>query len=379
MSTKRNYYEVLGVSRSADQETLKKVYRKLALQYHPDRNPGNKQAEEKFKEISEAYAILSDTQKRSAYDQFGHAGVGMGAGTQGEGFGGFEGFTRDFGGFSDIFNDIFSDFFGGTTTQKRRSSRGQDLVTEVVLNFEESIFGVQKEVQVYRLETCGECRGDGSRSGASRQTCSLCNGAGQVRVVQGFFSIATTCERCHGQGSIITNPCVKCRGEGRVRAERRITVHVPPGIEDGTKLRLTGEGEAGGHGGGRGDLYVGVRVRPHEIFKRVENDVTCEVPISFVQAALGAEVQVPTLNGEVTLRIPAGTQAGQIFRLRGKGVLDLRGRNPGDQLITVMIEIPKNLTSEQKQLLKQFETFIERGSYPLMSEFIEKVKRAFKR
>ncbi len=375
-TTKKDYYELLGVSRSASADELKKAYRKLALQYHPDRNPGNKEAEEKFKELSESYAVLSDPEKRKAYDQFGHAGVGAGAGP-----GGFGGFSADFGNFSDIFSDVFADFFGTERSgQGSGGMRGSDLQMGLELSFEEAIFGTEKSVDLQRAELCGECHGGGAKPGTKRQTCSTCHGSGQVRMSQGFFSIATTCHRCHGQGEMITTPCSRCHGEGRIRAYRKITLKVPAGVEDNTRLRVRGEGEAGTRGGGRGDLYVILSVHPHEIFQRQGDHLYCEVPISFVHASLGAEIEIPTLaEGKATMKIPAGTQGGTLFRLRGKGVVGSGGYGRGDQMVRVIVEIPKNLSNEQKQLLKQFEQMNGKGSYPLMSEFIEKAKRLFKR
>lgn len=373
-TTKRDYYELLGVSRGASADELKKAYRKLALQYHPDRNPGNKEAEEKFKELSEAYAILSDSEKRKVYDQFGHAGVGAGAGGFGGGFSG--GGFRDF---SDIFSDIFSDFFGGGSSRTSRGVRGSDLQMEVDLSFEESVFGTEKTVQIHRAETCGECHGEGAKPGTGKQTCSTCQGTGQTRISQGFFSIAATCQRCRGQGEVITSPCKRCHGEGRVRDQRKITVTIPAGIEDGSRLRVRGEGEAGLRGGGRGDLYVAVNVRSHEIFQRQGENLYCEIPINFVQAALGTEVEIPTLEGRVSMKVPAGTQSGTTFRLKGKGVVQPGGSYRGDQMVKVIVEIPKNLSSEQKQILRKFEELNGRGSYPLMNEFIEKAKRLFKK
>ena len=380
MSTKRDYYEVLGVSRNASQEELKRAYRKRALQYHPDRNPGNKAAEEKFKELSEAYEVLSDSQKKAAYDQFGHAGVGAGTGAGG-GTGGFGGFSADFGGFNNIFNDVFSEFFGGGegTAQAKRGARGSDLQMEVEISFEEAVFGAEKGVELQRAEACGECRGEGTKPGTTKQTCPTCHGTGQVRVSQGFLSIATTCQRCRGEGEWVSAPCTKCRGEGRVRANRRISVKIPAGIEDGARLRIRGEGEAGIGGGGRGDLYVVIHVRPHEIFERQGSDLFCEVPISFVQAILGTEIEIPVLDGKVSMKIPPGTQGGTVFRLRGKGVVQAGGNYRGDQMVKVIVEIPKNLLSEQKQLLNQFEELGGRDTYPLRSGFIEKAKRFFKR
>ncbi len=372
-TTKKDYYELLGVSRSASADDLKKAYRKLALAYHPDRNPGNKGAEEKFKELSEAYAVLSDTEKRKAYDQFGHAGVGAGAG--GFGAGGFSGFD-----FSEVFGDIFADFFGTERSERgSRGTRGSDLQMGLGISFEEAIFGTEKSVDVPRAELCGECHGEGVKPGTKRQTCGTCQGSGQVRMSQGFFSIATTCHRCHGQGEVITTPCARCHGEGRVRAHRKISIKVPAGVEDNTRLRLRGEGEAGTRGGGRGDLYVVLSVRSHEIFQREGDHLYCEVPISFVQAALGAEIEVPTLaEGKATMKVPAGTQSGTLFRLKGKGVVGSGGYGRGDQMVRVIVEIPKNLSNEQRQLLKQFEQMNGKGSYPLMSEFIEKAKKMFK-
>ena len=369
---KRDFYEVLGVKRGASLEEIKSAYRKLALKYHPDRNPGDKSSEEKFKEANEAYEVLSDSQKRAAYDQFGHTG---GART-----GGFEGFSggQGFEGFGDIFGDIFSDFLGGSGRGGRtQAHRGSDLEIDVDITLEEACRGVEKNIAVEREESCPTCGGDGAKPGTSRRTCSQCGGRGSVAVSQGFFSLATTCPHCRGAGSLIETPCAKCRGTGRIMVSRTIAVRIPAGVSTGTRLRMGGEGEAGRRGGTRGDLYVLVIVQPHEIFKRVGNDLACEVPISFVQAALGSEVDVPSLDGRISLKIPAGTQPGKIFRIRGKGAPDLHRGTRGDELVRIQVEVPTHLTAEQKQVLEQFAKQGGEKVFPVSGSFREKVKKFF--
>lgn len=385
MADKRDYYEVLGVSRNASQDEIRQAYRKLAIKYHPDKNPGNKEAEEKFKETTEAYEVLNDSQKRAQYDQFGHAAFQY-AGTGGYGFGGmdlhsaeetFRSFTEDFGG--GLFGDFFEDIFGTTTTgrgKRRRVRRGSDLEMSMEISFEEAAFGTQNTVRVPRYEACSNCRGEGTKPGTAKVSCPQCGGMGQVRTAAGFLSIARTCPRCQGEGEIIQTPCPECRGQGRVKVERKIDVKIPPGVETGTRLRITGEGEAGHRGGPRGDLYILIYVRKHSVFTRESNDILCEVPISFAQAALGDEVEVPTLDGKVKMKVPSGTQSGKIFRLRGKGISDLRGYSKGDQLVRVIVEIPAKLNLRQKQLLKEFAAS-GGGFTPAINSFIEKIRRMF--
>ncbi len=349
-TNKRDYYEVLGVSKTASADEIKKAYRKLALKHHPDRNKGNKEAEERFKEAAEAYAILSDPQKRSQYDQFGHS-------LGGSGFQGFEGFEGSFQGFSDIFGDLFEDFFG--TSSRRGTSRGgirgADLEYSVEISLEEAARGKEITVEFPRAECCDACQGSGAEPGSQPTICSDCGGHGEVRVSQGFFTMRRTCPRCHGEGRQITKPCHSCHGNGRVKKTRKLSVKVPAGIDDGSQLKVTGEGEAGERGGSRGNLYVYVSVKPHAIFERAGKDLLLEAKIAIHQAALGTQIEVPTLDGKVRLKIPAGTQPGSVFRLKGKGLSDLRGYGgTGDELVRVNVEIPGHLSTEEKKLLEEF-------------------------
>ncbi|HEY5544299.1 MAG TPA: molecular chaperone DnaJ [Candidatus Binatia bacterium] len=368
MGTKKDYYELLGVGRSAGEDEIKKAYRKLALQYHPDRNPGDKHAEEKFKEVSEAYSVLSDPQKRSQYDQFGHAAFGEG----GPFAGGF-----DFaGGFEDIFGDIFGEFFGGSTTGRRRG-RGQDLRYNLTLKFEEAVSGVEKKVKIPRHGACESCRGTGAKPGTAPQTCPTCRGRGQVSFQQGFFSVSRTCNQCQGQGTIIKEPCLTCAGAGRVRNMHTLSVKIPAGVDNGSRLKLRGEGESAPPGGAPGDLYVVIQVEPHPIFMRDNLDIICDVPISFVQAALGAEIDVPTLDGKVKMKIPSGTQSGKLFRMKGKGIKDVHGLQQGDQHVRVTVETPTRLTARQKELLKEFAALGGEEVNPLSKGFFDKMKELF--
>lgn len=374
---KQDYYDILGVPRGASEDEIKKAYRRLARKYHPDVNhePG---AEEKFKEINEAYRILSDPEQKAKYDQFGHAAFENGGMGQG-GFGGFDGF----GGFGfDDLGDIFSSFFGGTSRASNRPQRGSDLRYEMTIEFEEAAFGIEKTIEIPRTEICPHCHGNQAEPGTPIKTCPDCNGTGQQRLVQqtpfGQIQTSRTCSRCQGQGKTFEKPCTECQGQGRVRKMRRINVKIPAGIDDGQIVRLSGQGEAGTRGGPAGDLQIIVRVKPHKIFKRQGNNVICEVPITFVQAALGDEIEVPTLEGSVKMKVAEGTQSGKIFRLRGKGIQDVRGYGRGDQLVQIKVVTPTKLTSRQKELLRQFAS--ERGeSHPEESKsFFEKVKDAFK-
>ncbi len=345
MSARQNYYSILGVGRDAREEDLKKAYRKQALRYHPDRNSGDKSAEERFKEINEAYAVLSDPEKRRQYDLFGEVRDGAGPG------GGFD-FS---GGFGDIFSDIFEDMFGDMGRKRRpRAARGADLRYDLELKFEEAVFGKELKLKIPRTERCADCSGNGAQDGTAFRSCRICNGTGQVRFQQGFFTIARTCEQCRGTGRTITQRCPTCEGRGTIQRERVLSLKIPAGVEDGSRIRLSGEGEPGTHGGSSGDLYVVLSVKPDPHFSREGNDLHCEVPISFVQAALGAKIQVRTLQGEASLKIPPGTQPGSTFRLKGHGVPDLRGGGKGDLVVRVRVEIPRKITGQQKDLLREY-------------------------
>jgi molecular chaperone DnaJ len=345
-TNQKDYYEILGVSRTATDEELKKAYRKLALKYHPDRNPGNKQAEEKFKEINEAYAVLSDPEKRQRYDRFGHAG----------GFEGVGGFDFGQGGFGDIFGDIFEDFFGGATSSRtqRRAERGNDLRYNLTLSFEEAAFGKDVKIKIPRLENCSECHGTGAKPGSQIRSCSTCGGSGQIRFQQGFFTVARTCHYCRGEGRIIQERCSHCGGEKKVRRERTLDVKIPAGIESDCSLRLLGEGEPGLNSGPPGDLYVVVTVQNHPTFKREGDHVLYDGVISIVQAILGAKIEVPTLKGNAALKIPPGTQSGSVLRLKGFGIPNVRGHGTGDQLVKINIKVPAKLTSKQRELIEEF-------------------------
>jgi len=372
MATKADYYELLGVSRSASEEEVKKAYRKAALRYHPDRNPGDKAAEEKFKALSEAYQVLSDAKKRELYDSYGHAAFEQG----GTGFsGGFDFSTS----FEDIFGDIFGDFFGTGTGRgsRRRGRRGEDLSYNLEISFEEAAFGTEKTISVPRMAVCDTCRGKGTKPGTSPKTCATCHGSGQVRFQQGFFTIARTCNQCGGQGVVITDPCATCRGTGAAPKTATLQVKIPAGVDSGARLKLRGEGEASPAGGPPGDLYVLIRVREHPLFKRHNNEVICEVPISFPQAALGAEIEVPTLEGKLKMKVPPGTQSGNVFRLRGKGIVDLHSGGRGDQLVRVVVEVPRKLTARQRELLEEFARLDGADLHPLSKGFFEKVKELF--
>lgn len=372
---KRDYYEVLGVERGASEAELKKAYRRLAMKHHPDRNPDDKSSEDMFKDANEAYEVLSDAGKRAAYDQYGHAGVdpSMG-GAGGPGFGGAN--------FSDIFGDVFSDFFGGAGGrggQRGGAQRGSDLRYTLELDLEEAVRGTTVNIRVPTLVNCKICEGSGAKKGTSPVTCTTCGGIGQVRMQQGFFSVQQTCPRCHGSGKMITDPCGSCHGHGRVEEHKTLSVKVPPGVDTGDRIRLSGEGEAGAMGGPAGDLYVVVNVREHSIFQRDGKHLYCEVPISFADAALGGELEVPTLDGRVKLKIPEGTQTGKLFRLRGKGVAPVRGGGAGDLMCRVAVETPVSLDRRQRELLEEFRKTLQGDTRhsPKASGWFEGVKRFF--
>ncbi|PVV05875.1 MAG: molecular chaperone DnaJ [gamma proteobacterium symbiont of Ctena orbiculata] len=372
---KRDYYEVLGVNKNASEADIKKAYRRLAMKYHPDRNAGDTgdDAEVKFKEAKEAYEILTDAQKRATYDQFGHAGVDPSMG------GGFGGGNANF---SDIFGDVFGDIFGGGRggAGGSRVHRGADLRYNLQLSLEDAVAGTTVKIRVPTLVKCDVCAGSGARKGSSPKTCDTCGGHGQVRMQQGFFSVQQTCPRCHGKGTMIEDPCPSCHGQGRIQEHKTLSVKVPPGVDSGDRIRLAGEGEAGEHGGPPGDLYVQVAVKPHDIFSREDNHLYCEVPISFAIAALGGELEVPTLDGKVILKIPAGTQTGRLFRMRGKGVKPVRGGPMGDLMCRVLVETPVKLTSEQEELIKRLDESMKKGGAkhsPHSTSWVDGVKNFF--
>ncbi len=372
---KRCYYEILEVERTVSSDELKKSYRRLAMKFHPDRNPGDPTAEEKFKEAKEAFEALSDPQKRAAYDQFGHAGVNQGGG--GGGFGGGAGFA-------DIFGDVFGDIFGGGGGRSR-AYRGQDMQYNLSITLEEAVRGTTVDIKIPASEECSVCHGTGAKPGTSKKTCGTCKGAGAVRVQQGFFAIQQTCPTCGGRGEVIEDPCTACHGAGRIETKKTLSIKIPPGVDTGDRLRHTGEGGPGEQGGPNGDLYILIDVKAHPIFKRADADLLCEMPISFVTAALGGAIDVPTLDGRVELKIPAETQTGKVFRLRGKGVQPVRGGAPGDLLVSVHVETPVNLTEAQRNLLLEFEqslsgsgaSGIAEQHRPRERSFLDSVKRFF--
>ena len=366
MSQKKDYYEILGVSPDASPEEIKKAYRKLAHAHHPDKNPGDTSAEERFKEIGEAYAVLSDAEKRESYNRFGTAGRGA------EGFGDFD------PGFGSIFDDIFEGFFGGRAGRSTRSAhRGADLRYNLEIRFEDAASGVEKEIVIPRLETCATCRGSGAKPGSQPVVCKTCRGTGQVRFSQGFLTVSQTCSRCRGEGRIVEHPCAACRGLGQTKADRTLTVKVPAGVETGTRLKLAGEGEAGVRGGGPGDLYVVIVVKEHPLFTRQGDDIYCEVPVSFTQAALGAQIDIPTITGKTTLKVPPGTQTGAEFRVRGKGFPNVRGYGHGDLLARIFVEVPTHLTAKQRDVLEQYAKLENGEGSPLVQGFWDKVKTLF--
>ncbi|MGE0875975.1 MAG: molecular chaperone DnaJ [Burkholderiales bacterium] len=370
---KRDYYEVLGVNRDASDEEIKKSYRKLAMKWHPDRNPDNVKAEENFKEAKEAYEMLSDPQKRAAYDQYGHAGVDTSAGAGGPGAG--------MGGFGDIFSDIFGDIFAGGARQGRSTVfRGADLRYNLEITLEQAARGFETRIRIPTMSQCETCKGSGAKAGTQPQTCPTCRGAGQVRVSQGPFSIAQTCPRCHGSGKVIPNPCTSCGGAGRVKHQKTLSVKIPAGVDEGDRVRLSGEGEPGVNGGPPGDLYVQVHVKPHSVFQRDNDDLHCEMPVSFTVAALGGEIEIPTLDGSARLKVPAETQSGKAFRLRGKGIKGVRSHAPGDLICHVVVETPVHLTERQKELLREFEDINQEDAgrhNPRTKSWFDKVKEFF--
>ena len=375
MADKRDYYEVLGVDKSADDATLKKAYRQLAKKYHPDVNPGDKEAEAKFKEATEAYSVLSDPDKRRQYDQFGHAAFENGGGGGAGGFGGFDFSGADMG---DIFGDIFGDLFGGGGSRRRANNgpmKGANLRARVNITFEDAVFGCEKELEITLKDECTSCHGSGAKAGTSPVTCPKCNGEGQIVYTQqsmfGMVRNVQVCPDCHGTGKIIKDKCPDCRGTGYISNKKKIKVVIPAGIDDGQTIQLSGKGEAGDKGGPNGDLFLTIRVHPHQMFKREGTNVFIDMPISFVQAALGATVQVPTLDGPVELKIPEGTQTGSKFRMKGRGIPSIRSKVRGDQYVTVNVEVPRNLNSKQKELLREFE---EDKNYKQKKSFAEKMK-----
>ena len=384
MADKRDYYEVLGVEKSATAEQIKKAYRKKAMEFHPDRNPGNKEAEEKFKEVGEAYEVLSDADKKARYDQFGFAGVdpNYGAGQEGNPFGG--GFGSGFGDFGDIFSDLFGGAFGGggrSSAQQNAPRRGENVMSRLELTFEEAAFGCEKEVSTPRIENCPNCSGSGSADGVI-ETCSNCHGSGRVTVMQNMMGMRmqtqTTCPHCSGRGKIIKTPCTTCKGKGKVRKNNKVKVKIPAGIDEGQSVRVRGEGSVGVNGGPSGDLLVEILIKRHPIFQREYMDVLCEVPITFTQAALGAEIEVPTLDGKVKFEIPEGTQTGKEFILRDKGIPEVNNpRRRGDHRFTVVVETPTKLTREQKELLRQLDATLERNETPKVKKFFDNLKDFF--
>ena len=369
--SKRDFYEILGVNRDASDDEIKKAYRKLAMKYHPDRNPDNPKAEEQFKEAKNAYEILSDAKKRAAYDQYGHAGIDPSAGHGGPG-----------GGFGDAFSDIFGDIFGGGRAGGGRSNvyRGADLRYNLEISLEDAARGTETRIRIPTMDECDTCHGSGAKKGSEPKTCPTCGGHGQVRMQQGFFSIQQTCPKCQGSGRYIADPCVACHGSGRVKKHKTLSVKIPAGIDEGDRIRLSGEGERGVNGGPAGDLYVQIHLKQHSVFQRDHDDLHCEMPISFAAAALGGEIEIPTLDGAARLKIPAETQTGKVFRLRGKGIKGVRSVSPGDLLCHVVVETPVHLTERQKDLLREFEEINQQDSgrhNPRAQSWMDKVKSFF--
>jgi molecular chaperone DnaJ len=388
MPAKRDYYEVLGVERKSSDEEIKKAYRKLAVKFHPDKNPGDPHAEEKFKEIGEAYDVLMDADKRAAYDRYGHAAFSSGAGPRGGGgFGG--GFHDPFDIFREVFGmgsegaaggGIFDQIFGtGSQTRDRGGrQRGSDLRYDLQITLEEAAFGIEKEIELLKHDTCGRCHGSGAEAGSKAMTCPTCQGRGQVITARGFFQVSQTCPRCRGTGQVIDRPCRDCGGDGRLEKRSRIKLKIPAGIDNGARLRSSRNGEAGVRGGPAGDLYVVIHVREHEIFTREEDDLYCEVPLSFVTAALGGEITVPTLQGKATLRIPAGTQSNTQFRLRGHGIVNIDSKAKGDLRVRVLVEVPTRLNTEQRRKLEEFAELCGEDNSPMHKKFLEQAKAFFR-
>lgn len=369
---KRDYYEVLGVNRDADEEAIKKAYRRLAMKFHPDRNPDNPKSEEQFKEAKEAYEVLTDAAKRAAYDRYGHSGVDPRAGMAGAGAG--------FSSFADAFGDIFGDIFNQARGGRSSVYRGADLRYNLEVSLEQAARGTETKIRIPTYEDCDTCGGSGAKPGTSPRTCTTCDGHGQVRMQQGFFSIQQTCPKCHGSGKIISEPCPTCHGAARLKKQKTLSVKIPAGVDEGDRIRLSGEGELGTNGGPPGDLYVQVRVKPHPVFQRDHDDLHCEMPISFTAAALGGEIEIPTLDGSAKIKVPSETQSGKVFRLRGKGIRGVRSREHGDLLCHVMIETPVRLTDRQKELLREFEAISQKDSErhnPRAKSWMDKVKEFF--
>ena len=378
--SKRDFYDILGVNRDANEDEIKKAYRKLAMKYHPDRNPDNPKAEEHFKEVKEAYEILSDSQKRAAYDQYGHAGVDQQAG-MGGGFGGF----GAGGGFSDAFGGIFDEIFGGGRGGgggggRSNVYRGADLRYNIEVTLEQAAFGTETKIRIPTMEVCDSCKGSGAKAGTQPKTCPTCQGSGQVRLQQGFFSIQQACPKCHGTGKFIADPCGSCHGAGRIKQHKTLAVKIPAGVDEGDRIRLSGEGEHGINGGPSGDLYVQIHLKAHSVFQREGNDLHCEMPISFTTAALGGEIEIPTLDTVAKIKIPPETQSGKIFRLRGKGIKGVRSHTHGDLLCHVVVETPVNLTERQKELLRELEecSKSEDGKHnPRATSWMDRVREFF--
>jgi molecular chaperone DnaJ len=374
--TKKDYYETLGVARNASDADIKKAYRRLAMKYHPDRNPGDKTTEAQFKDAKEAYEVLSDSQKRAAYDQFGHAGVDPSAAAGAAG--GF--YSAGGANFADIFGDVFGDIFGGGRARGAQVFRGANLRYSLELSLEDAVRGTEVRIRVPAMEKCDACQGSGAKVGTSSTVCRTCGGHGQVRMQQGFFSVQQTCPKCHGAGKVITDPCPTCHGAGRVQHTKTLSVKVPAGVDEGDQIRLAGEGEAGENGGPPGDLFVQIRLKAHPLFKREQDDLYCEMPVSFATAVLGGELEVPTLDGRASIKIPPGTQSEKLFRLRGKGVRNVRSGQTGDLYCRISVETPVNLTARQKELLQEFERSVREGGTrhsPREASWVDKLKGLF--